>query len=248
MEATQALVRQETTTALATMERLAAIPEEELWLQNQRSAHTRRAYKEDVRHFMQMFGIVTQEELRATNRAAVIAWVRKMEQDEEKPRTICRRLSALSSLFKHLMERHQVTDNPTDGVKRPAVGGDTGMTAAFDEAQARKILDAPPTKTLIGLRDRAILSVLLQAGPRRAEVSKMKVKDLHTNKGYPSLRYIRKAESSTASRCIPIRRSVLGSIWKKRGIRRMRRGRSFGPFARTGRSQRQTRAAFWIRM
>ena len=108
------------------------------------------------------------------------------------PRTICRRLSALSSLFKHLMEQHQVTDNPIDGVKRPAVGGETGMTAASDEAQARKILDAPSMKTLIGLRARAILSVLLQAGPRRAEVAKMKVKDLHINKGYPSLRYIRK--------------------------------------------------------
>ena len=192
MEQSQALVLHASSTALAIMERLAEIPEEELWLQNQRSAHTRRAYKEDVRHFMRMFKIVTHEELRATNRAAVIAWVRKMEAEEEKPRTICRRLSALSSLFKHLMERHQVMDNPTDGVKRPAVGGDTGMTAAFDEAQARKILDTPSKETQRGLRDRAILSVLLQAGPRRAEVAKMKVKDLHTNKGYLSLRYIRK--------------------------------------------------------
>jgi len=178
--------------ALTTLERLAAIPEEELWLQNQRSVHTRRAYKEDVRHFMRMFGIVTHEELRATNRAAVIAWTRKMEAEEEKPRTICRRLSALSSLFKHLMEQHHATHNPTDGVKRPSVGGETGVTAAFDEAQARTLLDAPSTETLIGLRDRAILSVLLQAGPRRAEVSKMKVKDFYTNKGYLSLRYVRK--------------------------------------------------------
>jgi len=75
--------------ALATLERLATIPEEELWLQNQRSTHTRRAYKEDVRHFMQMFGITTHEELRASNRAVVIAWTRRMEAEEEKPRTIC---------------------------------------------------------------------------------------------------------------------------------------------------------------
>jgi len=137
-------------------------------------------------------GIESREELRQTSRAAVIAWTRKMEDEEEKPRTICRRLSALSSLFKHLMEQHQATHNPTDGVKRPSVGGETGVTAAFDEAQARTLLDAPTTETVIGLRDRAILSVLLQAGPRRAEVSKMKVKDFYTNKGYLSLRYIRK--------------------------------------------------------
>ena len=104
---------------------------------------------------MRAFGIVSREELRGTSRAAVIAWVRRMEAEEEKPRTICRRLSALSSLFKHLMEQHHATHNPTDGVKRPSVGGETGVTAAFDEAQARTLLDAPSTETVIGLRDRA---------------------------------------------------------------------------------------------
>ena len=178
--------------ALSAFERLADIPEEDLWLQNQRSAHTRRAYKEDVLHFMRAFDIASREELRGTSRAAVIAWVRKMEHEEEKPRTICRRLSALSSLFKHLLEQHQVTHNPTEGVKRPSVSGETGVTAAFDESQARTLLDAPTTETVIGLRDRAILSILLQAGPRRAEVASMKVKDFHTNRGYLSLRYIRK--------------------------------------------------------
>ena len=59
--------------ALATLERLAAIPEEELWLQNQRSTHTRRAYKEDVRHFMRTFHIESREELRTASRASVIA-------------------------------------------------------------------------------------------------------------------------------------------------------------------------------
>lgn len=39
------------TGALSPFARLSDIPEEDLWLQNQRSAHTRRAYKEDVQHF-----------------------------------------------------------------------------------------------------------------------------------------------------------------------------------------------------
>ena len=72
----------------------------------------RRAYKEDVRHFMQMFMITTHAELRATNQAAVIAYTRKKEAEE--PRTICWRLSVLSASFKHLME-HQATYSLTDG-------------------------------------------------------------------------------------------------------------------------------------
>lgn len=104
-------------------------------------------------------------------------------------RTIGRRLA---SLFNHLMDHQLVSVNPVHGVKRPSVSRDVGVTSAFNETQARTLLDAPKADTLMGLRDRAILSVLLQAGPRRAEVAKMKVKDLHMNKGYESLRYVRK--------------------------------------------------------
>jgi hypothetical protein len=34
------------------MAALAAIPEEEIWLQSQKSARTRRAYRRDVAHFL----------------------------------------------------------------------------------------------------------------------------------------------------------------------------------------------------
>ena len=37
---------------LSTLDHLADIPEEEIWLQKQKSARTRRAYRLDVQHFM----------------------------------------------------------------------------------------------------------------------------------------------------------------------------------------------------
>ena len=45
---------------------------------------------------------------------------------------------------------------------------------------------------LPGLRDRAILSVGLQVGLRRAEIAALTVGDLHQNRGYDSLRVMRK--------------------------------------------------------
>jgi hypothetical protein len=44
---------------LATLDQLAAIPEEEVWLSSQKSARTRRAYRLDVAHFMRTLGITT---------------------------------------------------------------------------------------------------------------------------------------------------------------------------------------------
>ena len=78
--------------------------------------------------------------------------------------------------------------NPVGEVERPAINRDEGSTLAFAKAQARKLLDLPAEDTTAGLRDRAILSVGLQVGLRRAEIAALTVGDLHQNRGYDSLR------------------------------------------------------------
>jgi site-specific recombinase XerD len=178
---------------LASLDQLAAIPEEEVWLASQKSARTRRAYRLDVRHFMATLGITTPEALRQVDHRAVIAWERiQREQQGAAPSTIRRRLAALSSLFKHLVRHGAATRNPVVDVTRPAINREEGSTAAFSKVQARRLLDAPPADTLAGLRDRAILSVGLQVGFRRAEIAALNVGDLHQNRGLDALRVRRK--------------------------------------------------------
>jgi site-specific recombinase XerD len=168
---------------LASLDALAAIPEEEIWLASQKSARTRRAYKQDVAHFMRTLGIATPEQLRQVDHRAVIAWERIMREKEgAAASTVRRRLAALSSLFKHLVRHGSAGRNPVVD----------GSTAAFSKVQARRLLDAPPVDTVAGLRDRAILSVGLQVGLRRAEIAALTVGDLHQNRGLDALRLTRK--------------------------------------------------------
>jgi integrase/recombinase XerD len=175
------------------MATLAAIPEEEIWLAKQKSARTRRAYRLDVRHFMATLAITSHVDLRQVDHRAVIAWERIMREGQRAaPSTIRRRLSALSSLFKHLVRHGHAAKNPVTEIERPAINRDEGTTLAFARQDARKLLDLPDPETLEGLRDRAILSVGLQVGLRRAEIATLTVGDLHQNRGYDSLRVIRK--------------------------------------------------------
>ena len=134
---------------------LQSVPEEEVWLAGQLSAHTRRAYKRDVAHFVRAMRIRSAEELRLVNRAAVVAWQNLMKEQAAKPRTIRRRLSALSSLFTHLVAHRMADTNPVRDINRPRVNRRQGTTRAFSAREARKILDAPNPATLLGLRDRA---------------------------------------------------------------------------------------------
>jgi hypothetical protein len=95
---------------VSTLDRLADIPEEEIWLQKQKSARTRRAYRLDVQHFMRTLSITTPGELRQADHKAVIAWERFMRETEHAASsTIRRRLAALSTLYKHLVRDDHAT-------------------------------------------------------------------------------------------------------------------------------------------
>ncbi len=176
----------------STVRLLATIPEENIWLAGQQSPGTRRIYKADVSDFIISLDIQSTDDLRLVNRMAVVAWKRILEKRKLKPRTIRRKLSSLSSLYSHLVEKHIIEINPVREIKRPPVNRKQGTTAAFSVSQVRAILDAPSPNTLTGIRDRAILSVGFQVGARRSEIVNLRVRDYHLNRGFSSLHFIRK--------------------------------------------------------
>ena len=133
--------------------------------------------------FSAFTGLRQPAELRTITRAHVIAWRKDLESRELAPSSIRRKLSALSALFDYLCERNAVAGNPVDGVKRPMANGNEGSTPALGDAQARKLLDAPPDDTLKGVRDRAILATLLYHGMRREELCGLRVKDMQSRQG-----------------------------------------------------------------
>jgi integrase/recombinase XerD len=140
---------------------LTEVPPELEWLANITNAKTRRAYRNDVSEVSVFAGLRGPAELRTVTRAHVIAWRKDLEARMLAPSSIRRKLSALSALFDYLCERNAVAGNPVDGVKRPMANGNEGSTPALGDAQARKLLDAPPDDTLKGVRDRAILATLV---------------------------------------------------------------------------------------
>src|SRR5215471_20067665 len=139
--------------------------------------------KIDVEEFIAFAGLGGLAELRAVTRAHIIAWRKDLECRGFAASSIRRKLSALSSLFDYLCERNAVTGNPVDGVKRPMANGTEGSTPALGDAQARKLLEAPPADTLKGVRDRAILATLLYHGIRREELCGLKIRDMQSRQG-----------------------------------------------------------------
>jgi site-specific recombinase XerD len=228
---------------VSTIAALAEIPEEDIWLAKQKSKRTRRAYKQDVAHFMRTLRIRSYDELRQVDHRAVIAWERIMREiDKAAPSTIRRRLAALSSLMKHLVRHGHLGKNHVAEVERPAINREEGTTLAFSKSDARKILDHPREGTVEGLRDRAILSVGLQVGFRRAEIAALKVGDLHQNRGYDSLRITRKGGRRDALAIHPQTAQRIRAYLELAGHWNDLEGPLFRPLRRNKRMQEPRRA------
>lgn len=178
---------------------LADEPAELEWLANITNAKTRRAYKIDVTEFSEFTGLREPTGLRTVTRAHVIAWRKDLEARQLADTSIRRKLSALSSLFDYLCERNAVAGNPVDGVKRPVANNNEGSTPALGDAQARKLLEAPPEDTLKGKRDRAILATLLYHGIRREELCRLRVKDIHSRQGVVHIQVKGKGQDAVRS-------------------------------------------------
>jgi site-specific recombinase XerD len=171
----------------AQFQALAGVPPEVEWLGNITNEKTRRAYQVDVAEFSHFVGLQTPAELRTITRAHVIAWRKDMEARQLADSSVRRKLSALSSLF-DLCERNAVAGNLVDGVKRPQSQSGEGSTPALGDRQARALLDAPVENTLKGIRDSAILAMLLYHGIRREELCRLRVRDLESREGIRHLR------------------------------------------------------------
>ena len=172
----------------AEFSQLADVPPETEWFANIDNAHTRRAYRNDLKEFMGFTGIRSPIELRLITRAHVIAWRKDLDHRKLAPGSIRRKLSALSSLYEFLTDQNAVPVNPVKGVKRPKVDSYEGKTPAIADNEARQLMNLPSDKTIKGIRDRAMLATLLYHGLRREELCRLKVKDIHSRRGVPHLR------------------------------------------------------------
>ncbi|NWC90501.1 tyrosine-type recombinase/integrase [Pseudomonas reactans] len=169
-------------------QQLASVPSAAEWFANIDNPRTRRAYKIDLADFCGFVGLTGAEEFRAVTRAHVLAWRAQLEQRGLAGATIRRKLAALASLFDHLLENNAVAGgNPVHGVKRPRIESNEGKTPALGDDQAKLLLSAPDGWTLKGIRDRAILAVLLYHGLRREEAAQLTTGDLQERRGIKHL-------------------------------------------------------------
>src|SRR6266404_9547781 len=131
---------------------------------------TRRVYNMALNEFM---GWYAQAPRLGFSKATVSAWRASLENRGLGSSSIVIRMSAIRKLAGEAVDNGLLAPDLAAGISRvksvKSVGIRTGNWLSLRQAQA--LLSAPDITTVRGLRDRAILAVLLGCGLRRSEVA-----------------------------------------------------------------------------
>jgi site-specific recombinase XerD len=143
-----------------------------------RNKNTRMAYYRAVCQFFAWCDQHRIGELADIEPLHVAAYIEALQETMAKP-TVKQHLAAIRMLFDWLVIGQVVAVNPATSVHGPKHVVKRGKTTVLTVEQARELLDSIDTTTLVGLRDRALISVMTFAFARIGAVVAMRVEDYY---------------------------------------------------------------------
>jgi len=141
-----------------------------------RNRNTRRAYMEAVRQFAAFCAELGLGELEQVDAVHVAAFVERQLQTNSRP-TAKQRLAALRMLFDWMVVGQVMASNPAHAVRGPKHTQKKGKTLVLTPAEARELLDAIDVESVVGLRDRALIAMMVYSFARVGAVLGMRVED-----------------------------------------------------------------------
>ena len=144
-----------------------------------RNPHTRRAYGRATASFLTWCEDHSVQSITAVQPLHVATWIEQQTRDVSAP-TVKQQLAALRRLFDWLVTGQIIAVNPAAAVRGPSHIVKRGKTPILDPSEARALLDSIDVTTQVGLRDRALIGLMVYSFARIGAALSMKVEDVFT--------------------------------------------------------------------
>lgn len=175
---------------------------------NIRNRNTRRAYYKAACRFSDWCehrGVFDLTHVKPAHVAAYVEMLGLPEPQGEglsKP-TVKQHLAALRMLFDWLVVGHVIETNPAHAVRGPRYSQKKGRTPVLDREEARGLIAAIDTTSLTGLRDRALIGIMIYTFARVGAVLQMNVGDYHSQGRRGWVRLHEKGGKEHEAPCVP---------------------------------------------
>jgi site-specific recombinase XerC len=161
----------------------------------------------------------------------VAAWIELQTGTHAAP-TVKQRLAAIRHLFDWLVTGQIVPHNPAASVRGPVHSARTGATPVLDSTEARQLLDSIDVTTPVGLRDRALIALMVFSFARVGAALAMRVEDVYVQNRRLWVRLREKGGKAHAMPCHHTLEAYLHAYLDKTGIVAEPKGPLFRTIAR----------------
>ncbi len=196
-----------------------------------RNPHTRRAYARAVGDFLAWCAGAGVTSITAVQPLHVAAWIELQTQTLSAP-TVKQRLAAIRHLFDWLVTGQIVPHNPAASVRGPSHSAKQGKTPVLDTSEARQLLDSIDVTTPIGLRDRALIALMVFSFARIGAALAMRVEDVYVQQRRLWVRLREKGGKAHAMPCHHSLEAYLHDYLEQTGLRDEPKGPLFRTIAR----------------
>jgi len=143
-----------------------------------RNPNTRAAYGLAVREFFGWLEVGGLTEVSAIRTHHVSIYVEMLTRKYSAP-TVKQHLAAIRRLLDWLIVGQVINQNPAAPVRGPQHIVKKGKTPVLDGDEARKLIDSIDVSTIVGLRDRALIALLIYSFARISAALQMDVDDYY---------------------------------------------------------------------
>jgi integrase/recombinase XerC len=158
------------------------------------SGHTLAAYRNDVGQLLDHLALHRTSHVTTGDIRTFLGALGKLGLEKK---TLARKVSALRSFFRYLIEAGVIGENPMEGLRGPKIG--RKLPDVLSEAEIAAFLDGIDATTLLGARDRAILELIYSAGLRVSELVGLDSDDVE-----PGYRFVRVQGKGNKERLCPV--------------------------------------------
>lgn len=154
------------------------------YLKNEKnySNNTIISYKNDLTqffNFVKNYKLLKKTNIKYVNHEIMRKYIVFLKENKYSRRSISRKVSSARSFFKFIHKEGIINVNPTLNLITPKIN--KKLPYFLYSQEVNKLIEAPPNKTLSGIRDRAILEVLYGTGIRVGELIILNIRDIDFN-------------------------------------------------------------------
>jgi integrase/recombinase XerD len=211
-----------------------------LWMERGLSDNTLSAYRNDLTQFAHWLSQSQACDVLGVERTHLLGYLALRSEQQRSPRSSARLLSSLRRFYSWCRREQLIEADPTRLLSAPKLG--RPLPDTLSEAEVDKLLEAPDTRTSLGLRDRSMLELLYATGLRVSELVSLQERQLNLRQGV-----VRVTGKGQKERLVPMGEVAID--WLRRYLSEARPQLAAGELCEalflTQRRGGMTRQAFW---